>query len=295
MNTDVTTFFCIGAAKTGTTWLYGMLNKHPEVQMPPIKELDFFHHLEGKESYQERFESEHWMNKGWRQNIEQSINNLKENKNVPASEWKLNYSFINMADPDPSQSVKKFKFLLDSLIKNQKKAVGDFSHTNAQINEETLSLLCQNFPTAKAIYIIRNPIDRDWSQFRFNKFVLGHNVADSEEELKNYFTYPIVEEQNKYLEVIDRWSKFLDESQLLVLSYDELKKDPVSFINKATDFIGLSRLENLPPMINKRRNESPSQEMSVAIKSFLEEKHSPLIKELKQHPKTKGLPGVQEW
>ena len=35
-------FLIIGAAKSGTTWLYEKLRRHPEVYMPGVKELAFF-------------------------------------------------------------------------------------------------------------------------------------------------------------------------------------------------------------------------------------------------------------
>ena len=38
-------FLCIGAQKAGTSWLYAQLQSHPEVWMPPVKELQFFNHL----------------------------------------------------------------------------------------------------------------------------------------------------------------------------------------------------------------------------------------------------------
>ena len=35
-------FFCIGAQKGGTRWLFDQLDHHPGFWMPPIKELHYF-------------------------------------------------------------------------------------------------------------------------------------------------------------------------------------------------------------------------------------------------------------
>lgn len=35
-------FFCIGAGKAGTTWLWSLLNQHPEIMLPKIKEMHYF-------------------------------------------------------------------------------------------------------------------------------------------------------------------------------------------------------------------------------------------------------------
>src|SRR3954464_10472524 len=35
-------FFCVGAQKAGTGWLYEQLHAHPDFWMPPLKELHYF-------------------------------------------------------------------------------------------------------------------------------------------------------------------------------------------------------------------------------------------------------------
>ena len=38
-------FLGIGAQKSGTTWLHANLSQHPQIWMPPVKEI---HYLDGK-------------------------------------------------------------------------------------------------------------------------------------------------------------------------------------------------------------------------------------------------------
>src|ERR1700749_4313420 len=42
-------FLCIGAQKAGTTWLDSNLRRHPDVWLPPLKELHYFNsvHING--------------------------------------------------------------------------------------------------------------------------------------------------------------------------------------------------------------------------------------------------------
>lgn len=46
-------FICIGAAKTGTSWLYDILKSHPLIWLPPIKEISYFtsHYVVGSKEY----------------------------------------------------------------------------------------------------------------------------------------------------------------------------------------------------------------------------------------------------
>src|SRR5437879_367128 len=38
-------FLCVGAHKSGTTWLYQQLDSHPDFWMPPVKELHYLDQL----------------------------------------------------------------------------------------------------------------------------------------------------------------------------------------------------------------------------------------------------------
>lgn len=39
-------FLCIGGQRSGTTWLHANLNKHPEIWLPPVKEILYFNEKE---------------------------------------------------------------------------------------------------------------------------------------------------------------------------------------------------------------------------------------------------------
>src|SRR5437899_6907483 len=45
-------FLCIGAPRSGTTWLYECLKAHPEAFVPPIKEVSFFIHDEYRTTWE---------------------------------------------------------------------------------------------------------------------------------------------------------------------------------------------------------------------------------------------------
>lgn len=46
-------FICAGAMKTGTSWLYDVLRRHPAIWLPPIKEISYFtsHYVEKQHDY----------------------------------------------------------------------------------------------------------------------------------------------------------------------------------------------------------------------------------------------------
>lgn len=48
-------FLVIGAEKSGTTWLYECLKKHPEIYLPDTKEIHYFNRLRSDHSVRDRF------------------------------------------------------------------------------------------------------------------------------------------------------------------------------------------------------------------------------------------------
>src|SRR5262245_32667341 len=55
---DAPHFLCIGAHKSGTTWLYENLRQHPAVWLPPVKELHFFDGLPNMPKIAQRLNDE---------------------------------------------------------------------------------------------------------------------------------------------------------------------------------------------------------------------------------------------
>ena len=60
-------FLCIGAPRSGTSWLYEVLSRHPALWLPPIKELHYFDEPSGSKRYYSylrmRLTSGLWMNR----------------------------------------------------------------------------------------------------------------------------------------------------------------------------------------------------------------------------------------
>ena len=58
------TFICIGAIKSGTTWLHYTLQQHPGVWLPPLKELRYFnepeYNLSGRLFGKDKKRYEYW-------------------------------------------------------------------------------------------------------------------------------------------------------------------------------------------------------------------------------------------
>lgn len=86
-------FICIGPEKTGTTLLYSMLKEHPQVRLPPVKELRYWD--EGynvpPHSISQVLTSHHWHYELLRKRLQKVLKS--ELKRIVALRWREETDF----------------------------------------------------------------------------------------------------------------------------------------------------------------------------------------------------------
>ena len=118
-------------------------------------------------------------------------------------------------------------------------------------------------PRAKLIAILRNPVDRAWSQYR-QRVRMGVEPLSFEDALaaepertrgewermladEAYRGAPIFDfgylRRGLYAEQLERWLAYYPRESLLVLRAEDLFRDPFGALCETTDFLGLSRCD----------------------------------------------------
>ncbi|MDQ6976944.1 MAG: sulfotransferase, partial [Ghiorsea sp.] len=195
-------FICIGPEKTATTWLFRVLETHPDVWLPPYKELRFLN--EGNtvpaHSLWTLFFSSHWHYKELRRIFLRSTVKFFLGRKTgdfsawQAYRWVLYYMF------------RKHTFAwYDGLFDHESdKLTGDVTPNYYDIPESRIQQLSQSHPNVKILLFVRNPIARAWSK----ALMLGCNHAGrafedvSEDEWITVLD-AIYREWTAYPEVID--------------------------------------------------------------------------------------------
>lgn len=183
-------FLIIGSQKAGTTTLYHVIKKHPEIYMPETKEINFFFHEEiyrrGLSYYRSFFQ------------------------NAPAGK-----RMLGEASP------------------------GYICHPKVP------GRIHQDLPNIeKLIVTVRNPVDRAWSQYLDNlrHLEIDHSFEDAyRTELRTdyepgklgYFS------RGTYIQYIRRYVDLFGRDRLLVLVFDDLKRDPVALYQRIFEFLGV--------------------------------------------------------
>ncbi|MGL4401298.1 MAG: sulfotransferase domain-containing protein [Luteolibacter sp.] len=264
-------FICIGAQKAGTTWLYFNLNLQTGFSMPPIKE---FHYFDRSENYPSMNTlsvtraSERLRSPAFCKLSAKRILRALARANFRRACWWAQYSFSDYSDS-----------WYTSLFGAEPGITGDITPSYSILNEEDVRRMHAAAPNAKIIFLIRNPIDRAWSMFRFMaKSERNVDVTDIGAFI-SFTNSPGQELRSDYLRTIDLYSKYYDPKRILIGFYDAVSKDPEGLLGEILKHLGAKE-----PMVTqglrKVANESVSVTIPVAFKEHLKERYRSDIHEL---------------
>ena len=221
-------FLIVGAAKSGTTALHEYLDKHPDVFLPAEKELYF------------------WQ---VRANPNQAIvRHFEGRKTIP-------------------QTLEAYQANYEAVKLGQK--VGEATPSYLYYHKYTIQSLSELYPQPeqiKIIIILRDPVDRIISQYRFVK-KLGLdpedlNLEDSldaeEGRRQQNVLLPdlFYQDVSRYASQVAAYKNYFD--SVKVVLYDELKKDAGGLCEQLCSFIGVDP-EKLPVVGNEIHNQSKTR------------------------------------
>ncbi len=95
----------------------------------------------------------------------------------------------------------------------------------------------EHFPDVKLILTVRNPVERIYSMYWILRGKYENdNQYTFEEKLEST---PNLINQGFFINYIENYLKTFNKEQLLVLTFEELKNSPTTFLKKIYDFIGV--------------------------------------------------------
>ena len=123
-------------------------------------------------------------------------------------------------------------------------ATPDYLYSN------TARRIAELLPNAKIVFILRDPIERlvSWFKFARQRGMLDNNVS-FEHYVRLQLVRPVMQETPVYLRALDQglYLRYLAAfeaimpDRLLILSYNHLKSDPAGFMKVICDFAGLDQ------------------------------------------------------
>lgn len=210
-------FFIIGAMKAGTTSLWEYLNQHPEIYMSPVKEPNYFI-FRGEEFNWETPEKEGAFH--------EHLRGLKK---------------VGFVVTDGEEYEGLFRG-----VKGEK-AIGEASISYLQ-SAKAAKEIKKDIPAAKLIAILRDPVERAYSQYR--------QLVRTGSEICSSFEGAIRREENGlrprmclgwqnikassfYAEPLNRYFKLFLREQIKIILFEDIKKDAGQVSRSIFDFLGV--------------------------------------------------------
>jgi hypothetical protein len=227
MDTNLPKFLVIGVQKAATSWLWVQLRSHPEVWMPPVKELHYFDHLYVPDNRK-------WT--GWhiKTHVGKSVKWHQEQGKAAGPYF--TYLKGLLADDMFTEPWYRRAYGLPAA---KGKVTGDITPEYCMITREGVSYATQLLGKAKIIVMVRHPVDRALSQLRMNAKNRGVDLASASlEQWLDLAKDPVIYSRARYSEFIPLWRSAFGEENLLILPYTDVGKDPIQLLRKVEAFIG---------------------------------------------------------
>ncbi|MCF7908407.1 MAG: sulfotransferase [Candidatus Omnitrophica bacterium] len=233
-------FLVIGAMKSGTSWLRRNLKQHPDIWMPPLKELHYFNRAEFYQPicrsvrgrFLARFIGTDRLSKALRKLLIQRIKGNIGWFSWESMLWDFRY-FFGKYDDEWCASLFEF---------GKGKVTGEASPTYANLKPEEIKRISKIMPKVKIIYILRNPINRTWSNLKHLAREARRRVNTySQGELVGMIEKGSVKIVSEYLQVIDNWQANFSKEQIFIGFFDEIVRDPEGILLRLYKFFGGKR------------------------------------------------------
>ena len=245
-------FLSIGAMKAGTTWLYSLLERHPQIHFTPEKEIHFLaHHYLDKKHLTE----DHRQHRA--QARLSKIGNLRPERQELIRSW-YNDQYLNGA-----LSLTWYQNLFSG---NQGRPGwnADFSNLSALIKAEGWKRLRADISKeVKAIYILREPCERLWSQYKFSgKSHENINPAEFEQQIEQFLSNPAVNVHSQYCRNLDAVCEGLGQQNVKEMIFDDIQNQPEALLASVEQFLEIpardhSSHNNLKRRINTTADQAP--------------------------------------
>ncbi len=166
---------------------------------------------------------------------------LRDHPEVYLPEKKQSYFFDRNYDKGVEWYLQRFNG-----AQEKHKAVGEIATGYCLL--EAAPLMAKHFPDIQLMMVMRNPIDRAYSNFQTRQIESGwesfEQALDSDPDLLI---------RGQYMDQIEGLLKYYDKGNILFLIYDDLHADDRSYLKTILDFIGVdSKMEN--KLIGQRKN-----------------------------------------
>lgn len=229
-----TLMYCIGAPKAGTTWLYRYLAGHPDCHLSPVKEMHYFN------SYQERGDVLYIQQlKEQLATLERKQSALPFNKRRKARRrMKLLQQMLDLKPDRNGGHGAYLRYLRQGI--SREKLIADISPCYVTLDRSHFAEMAALLPDVRFVYLLRDPLDRAWSQARMN--ARRAEGVDAAEMLRRFLDGGNTRfaMRSDYARTLTELRAAVPDDRIFIGFYETLFSDKTVF--QLADFLGIQRI-----------------------------------------------------
>ena len=221
-------FFCVGVQKGGTRWLYDQLQLHPDFWMPPVKELHYFdRRAPSAASLNLLRRAEESLGRTNRRQAKLALRSL-DRRDI---DFLAAYTGMTWWRTDLDAYARLFA-LKDGLIS------GDITPDYSTLSERTIARIMRRFPSAKVVFIARDPVERVWSHLAMHirRGTLASGMGDG--SVLRLLGKRFVVERSYPTKIAARWRKHVPDERFGLYLFDDLVADADGLRRRVVAFLG---------------------------------------------------------
>ncbi|UYG01954.1 sulfotransferase [Halomonas sp. LR3S48] len=212
-------FLGIGAQKSGSSWLHWQLYNHPEIWVPPLKEIRYFDNIDNENN------AKQWLRERYKRNAKKLQRAIKEkDSRAPyleeLTDW-LKYAITQAEKYEGREFYDKVITPVDSKLYRAK---GEVTPSYSAMSVEKVEKLYNYYPDAKLIFIMRDPVQRAWSMARHiairNR--QDYSLLKSEDFLRKFIRDKHYYNCGRYDRTIENYEKFFPNNQINYSFFEEI-------------------------------------------------------------------------
>jgi glycosyltransferase involved in cell wall biosynthesis len=212
--------------RAGTNWLYQKLIDHPDFWMPPIKDIHYFDRPFPDKRYERALRKA-------RKGLEGTFRQASSRTTQRADGFLQSFETAFSAPYDLKNYAALFAEKDDRLS-------GDITPAYSTLADPIIRNIAEAFPKLKIVLLIRDPIERAWSQLCLNqKRSERHSLsALSQGEFADLLHDKAFASRSFQSKIYMQWSRYFDPSRLSYFFFDDIEQDSARCFDDISTFLG---------------------------------------------------------
>jgi hypothetical protein len=275
-------FICIGAQKGGTTWLDRMLRQHPDIWLPPTKEIHYFNRVLERRADGSKHDTTK-IDAARMQSILASMRRVLSEAGTPAEKIAEIYCLSLIGTPEPTDET--YGRIFQTAPQNM--LCGEITPNYARLSDESVLHMLRLQPNLKFIFLLRDPIERDWSHLR---------MQDQRGELQQFthaerLSRKALRGYSDYMTTIEVFGRNVSAKNFLILFFDEIVGKPHELLREVCAFLGVDYARATFTNVNEAVHAGKPKPIPPELYATLREKLAPVYRGLL----SLNSPVVQQW